>query len=127
MFIAGVMSGTSLDGARLRCCVGQVGVLIIGWVAAIDVALTRIEGTVVSGHVKDLGIHLEAFHTFPWAPEDRAAILNIIHNPFSVSLKEFGRVNGMIAARIADAVRSACTAASVPLASLDLIASHGIA
>jgi anhydro-N-acetylmuramic acid kinase len=93
--------------------------------AAIDVALARIDASIALGSVAGLEIRLEAFHSVPWPDEDRAAILRIIHSPSSVSLKELGRVNGVIAARIADAVRAACIAASVPLSSLDLIASHG--
>lgn len=97
--VAGVMSGTSLDG--------------------VDVAIVRIEGCGTAAKV--VPIH---FCSFPYETELREALKRLCSTEHS----DVSRVCGMnfaIAERIADAVIRTAADAKLPLEQIDLISSHG--
>jgi anhydro-N-acetylmuramic acid kinase len=97
--VAGIMSGTSADG--------------------IDVALVRIAGRGWSRRVVPV-----AFYSLPYTAAERARILGAC-NASSAPVAEIARLNFWLGYKFADAVVVACRRASVPLASLDLVGSHG--
>jgi len=99
MLVAGIMSGTSADG--------------------VDVALVAIRGR---GWQRK--IELRAFSSFPFTARERARILAAC-DAQAIAVAELSRLNFWLGERFADAVARACRRARLPLAQLDLIASHG--
>lgn len=93
--VAGLMSGTSADG--------------------VDVAIVDITGR---------RVELVAFEVFPYRPALRRAVLDLCR-PKSVKLEDICHYNHVLGEVFADAVIKLCGACKVPLASLDLIGSHG--
>jgi anhydro-N-acetylmuramic acid kinase len=97
--VLGLMSGTSADG--------------------IDVALVHI-----SGVPPDLSAQLENFTAVPYAPAVRSAILRIGEGGRTTSA-EISQLNFALGKLFAQAVRQSCRKFRVPVASVDLIGSHG--
>lgn len=99
MYVAGVMSGTSLDG--------------------IDVALVHIEGSGIGSKVE-----LIHFTTVPFSND----IKNEIQQALSIensNVQLICSLNFKLGLRFANAVKEVCKEANFPLGQLDLIASHG--
>ncbi len=96
---AGVMTGTSAD--------------------AIDVALVRIRGR---GWQRKAG--LVAFHSQPFAPQTRAAILAACDAP-AIATAALARLNVWLGEAIGDAVLHTCRGARLAAAQLDFVAVHG--
>ncbi|MDR2996222.1 MAG: anhydro-N-acetylmuramic acid kinase [Bacillus cereus] len=99
MYIAGVMSGTSLDG--------------------IDVALVRIEGSGVESKVKP--IH---FTTVPFCNDMKNEIQQALSIENS-NVQLICSLNFKLGLCFANAVKEVCKKANFPLEQLDLIGSHG--
>lgn len=99
MLVAGVMSGTSGDG--------------------VDVALVAIRGRGWQRRVE-----LLAFATHPYRARERARILAACDAP-ALAVAELSRLNSWLGERFAAAVIATCRRARLPLARLDLVASHG--
>ncbi|WP_371376079.1 anhydro-N-acetylmuramic acid kinase [Sporomusa aerivorans] len=97
--VAGLMSGTSLDG--------------------IDAALVRIEGSGPSCRVKQV-----AFKTVAYEQGLRQAILKVCRQD-SASVADICALNFTLGERFAAAVAEVCQEAGVDLGELDLIGSHG--
>jgi anhydro-N-acetylmuramic acid kinase len=97
--VAGVMSGTSADGA--------------------DVALARIEG---SG--RDARMEMLAFVHRPYDDVLRDVLLRNAEAATS-SVRQLALLNALLARRFGEAVEAACEEAGVPMNELDLIGSHG--
>ena len=98
MRVAGIMSGTSLDG--------------------IDVAVVDIDGRGWNKRVK-----VRAFRTAPYSGEVRAAILSVSNAAAHTS--QLARLHFLLGELYADAVKTTCRRAGLALDSLGLIASHG--
>ncbi len=98
MRVAGVMSGTSLDG--------------------IDVAVVDISGR---GWAKRLSVL--AHSTTPYRQAVRDAILSVSNRETHTAA--IARLHFLLAELYAEAVRATCHRAGIPLASLDLIGCHG--
>ncbi|ANV72103.1 anhydro-N-acetylmuramic acid kinase AnmK [Bacillus cereus] len=99
MYIAGVMSGTSLDG--------------------IDVALVHIDGSGV-----DSKVELIHFTTVPFCNDMK----NDIQQALSIensNVQLICSLNFKLGLRFANAVKEVCKEANFPLRQLDLIGSHG--
>lgn len=94
--IVGLMSGTSLDG--------------------IDAALCELSGSGTEVEIRQLG-----FVTTPYAPELRGEIEATIGG----SVADVCTLNAALGEAFAGAVQAVCDAAEVPLAEVDLVASHG--
>lgn len=99
MYIAGVMSGTSLDG--------------------IDVALVRIEGSGVESKVKP--IH---FTTVPFCNDMKNEIQQALSIENS-NVQLICSLNFKLGLCFAGAVKEVCKEANFPLGQLDVIGSHG--
>ncbi|CAM3922117.1 MULTISPECIES: anhydro-N-acetylmuramic acid kinase AnmK [Bacillus cereus group] len=99
MYIAGVMSGTSLDG--------------------IDVALVRIEGSGVASKVKP--IH---FTTVPFCNDMKNEIQQALSIENS-NVQLICSLNFKLGLCFAGAVKEVCKEAKFPLGQLDVIGSHG--
>uniref|UniRef100_E6QM97 Anhydro-N-acetylmuramic acid kinase (AnhMurNAc kinase) n=1 Tax=mine drainage metagenome TaxID=410659 RepID=E6QM97_9ZZZZ len=97
MIVAGIMSGTSVDG--------------------IDVAVTRIRASGI-GYPK---VSLLAHHAFPFSPALRRAILSAM-NASSITTAELARLNWRLGVAYTEAVTEALRAHPVKL---DLIGCHG--
>src|SRR5438477_3209586 len=98
MIVAGLISGTSLDG--------------------IDVALVDIRGAGFRMRVRPL-----AHHTFPYPAGIRKALLAV-----SNAVAHTGQVsalNFLLGELFADAAARACRLAKIPMQELRLIGSHG--
>ncbi|MCS6951638.1 MAG: anhydro-N-acetylmuramic acid kinase [Bryobacterales bacterium] len=95
MTVAGVMSGTSLDG--------------------VDVAIIDLRGP---GRWT-----LRSFSSTPYPPRLRAALLAVSNAPTHTA--EIARLHFLLGEVYADAVRKACRKAGLGLRQLDLIACHG--
>jgi len=99
MRVAGLISGTSVDG--------------------IDVAIVRL-----SGAGSRLRLHLEAFRTVPYPPRVRRALLASC-NARQISVVEISQLNFLVGKLFGRAVVKTCATARIPLRSLDLVGSHG--
>ncbi|TKH96662.1 anhydro-N-acetylmuramic acid kinase, partial [Bacillus cereus] len=99
MYIAGVMSGTSLDG--------------------IDVALVHIEGSGV-----DSKIQLIHFTTVPFCNDMKNEIQQALSIETS-NVQLICSLNFKLGLCFANAVKEVCKEANFPLRQLDLIGSHG--
>ncbi len=97
--VAGIMSGTSLDG--------------------VDVALVRLEGSGRGLRLEHLG-----FVSRPFREDLRSALLRN-SSPESSSVLELSQLNFRLAHTYAEALKAAAEAAGVDLTALDLIGSHG--
>lgn len=95
--VAGLMSGTSLDG--------------------IDVAIARISGSGRSLRVEPLG-----FRHAPYAPDLRAVLLRNVEAATS-NVRDLAQLNALLGRLFADAVRDAMGEAGVER--IDLVGSHG--
>lgn len=98
MLVAGLMSGTSVDG--------------------IDVALVEIQGVGFRMRVRPL-----AHYSFPYPAGVRQAVLAI--SDAVAHTGQVARLNFLLGELFADAVKRACHRARIPLAKLRLIGSHG--
>jgi len=99
MRVAGLISGTSVDG--------------------IDVAIVDIRG--VAGRTR---LHLKAFRTVPYPPAVRGALLAAC-NAQSISVAEISQLNFLVGELFGRAAVRVCEATKIPLRSLDLVGSHG--
>lgn len=97
--VAGLMSGTSLDG--------------------VDVAIVELRG---SGN--SLEIDIKAFESIPYPMELKERILKNTE-PSTSSVAEIAKLNAELAHVYADAVKSACVKHHIPQHSLELVGSHG--
>ncbi len=95
MRVAGLMSGTSVDG--------------------VDVAIVDIRGTKV---------RLVAFDVFPYKPALRAEILSLCH-PDSAKVDRICHLNHVLGEVFAEAVLKLCRKCGIAADSIDLIGSHG--
>jgi anhydro-N-acetylmuramic acid kinase len=98
MRVAGIMSGTSLDG--------------------IDVAIVDIRGQGFRAK-----FDVVAFSTFPYSAATRRAVLAVSNT--NCHTREIARLNFALAKLYADAVRSTCRAHRIALDSLELVGCHG--
>ncbi len=97
--VIGLLSGTSADG--------------------VDAALVHIEGSARSTRVQ-----ARAFHTYPFPPAIRAAILQA-SDPYTGTVEILCRLNVALGEIFAEAAIDIAQRAGVPLESIDLIGSHG--
>ncbi len=93
--IAGLMSGTSLDGVD---------------VAIVDVARRKVQ--------------LRAFEVFAYPPALRRSILSLCR-PESARLDDICHYNFVLGEVFAEAVKKLCAGSGIDLGSIDLIGSHG--
>ena len=98
MLVAGVMSGTSVDG--------------------IDVALVEIDGSGFEQTVKP-----QAFHSFPYAAEVREAVLAVSNAETHTS--QISQLHFLLGHLYGDAVAETCRLAGVSLDQLELVGCHG--
>ena len=98
MLVAGLMSGTSIDG--------------------IDVALVEI-----SGKGFEQTVELRAFHSIPYSRQVRQAILGISNAETHTS--KISRMNFLLGELFAEALVETCGRSSVPLKEIALVGSHG--
>jgi anhydro-N-acetylmuramic acid kinase len=98
MLVAGLMSGTSVDG--------------------IDVALVEIEGEGFNQRIKPI-----AFHEIPFPAGVRHGVFSISNA--EVSTARLSQMNFLLGELFGDAVIEACKRSSIPLSGLDLVGSHG--
>lgn len=98
MLVAGLMSGTSVDG--------------------IDVALVEIEGEGFNQRIRPI-----AFHAIPYPPGVRHGVFSISNA--EISTARLSQMNFLLGEIFGDAVVEACKRASIPLSRLDLVGSHG--
>ena len=98
MLVAGIMSGTSVDG--------------------IDVALVDIRGEGFKQKVRPL-----AFHSIEYASDVRQAILGVCDAKTETG--QISQVNFLLGELFGDAVIEACTRAEVPPEKIELVGSHG--
>ena len=98
MLVAGVMSGTSVDG--------------------IDVALVEIEGGGFDHTVKP-----QAFHSFPYPAEVREAVLAVSNAETHTS--QISQLHFLLGQLYGEAVAETCRLAGVSLAQLELVGCHG--
>ena len=98
MLVAGLMSGTSIDG--------------------IDVALVAI-----SGKGFEQKVELRAFHSIPYSRRVRQAILGISNAETHTS--KISQMNFLLGELFAEAVAEVCKRSSVPLKEIALVGSHG--
>ena len=98
MLVAGLMSGTSIDG--------------------IDVALVEI-----SGKGFEQTVELRAFHSIPYSRRVRQAILGISNAETHTA--KISRMNFLLGELFAEALVETCGRSSVPLKEIALVGSHG--
>ena len=98
MLVAGIMSGTSVDG--------------------IDVALVEIQGEGFQQSVEP-----RAFHSIPYEPAVREAIFSVTNTEAHVG--RLSQVHFLLGRVYGQAVRDACRQSGIALAELELIGSHG--
>jgi anhydro-N-acetylmuramic acid kinase len=100
--VAGVLSGTSVD--------------------AVDVALCKISGAgLPSGKKKGAQIELIEFISFPYEKDIRERV----RQPAKLSVRDIAELHVQIGHMFGDAIRHAAGKASIALADIDLIGSHG--
>ncbi len=99
MLVAGLISGTSADG--------------------IDVAVVRVRGSGWRTHLR-----LEAFHTVPYPPRVRRAVLASC-DARRISTAEISQLNFLVGELFARALLQTCRRAGIQPRSLDLVGSHG--
>jgi len=99
MRVAGLISGTSVDG--------------------IDVAIVQIAGS-----APRIRLRLEAFRTVPYPPGVRQALLASC-NARRISVAEISQLNFLVGELFGRAVEKTCRAAGISLRSVELIGSHG--
>jgi anhydro-N-acetylmuramic acid kinase len=97
--VAGLMSGTSLDG--------------------IDAVVVRL-----AGHGRDLSVAQEAFVTVPFPPA-LDALVRRVAGAETVALADVARLHVRLASAYAEAVDTALDAAGLGRAALDLVGCHG--
>ena len=95
MRVAGLMSGTSVDGVD---------------VAVVDITKQK--------------VHLLAFDVFPYPPALRREILRLCR-PESARLDNICHYNFVLGEVFADAIIKLCDKSGIPLSSIDLVGSHG--
>ncbi len=95
MRVAGLMSGTSVDGVD---------------VAVVDITKQK--------------VHLLAFDVFPYPPALRREILRLCR-PESAQLDNICHYNFVLGEVFADAIIKLCRKSGIPLSSIDLVGSHG--
>jgi len=95
MRVAGLMSGTSVDGVD---------------VAVVDITKQK--------------VHLLAFDVFPYPPALRREILRLCR-PESAQLDNICHYNFVLGEVFADAIIKLCHKSSISLSSIDLVGSHG--
>ena len=98
MRVAGLMSGTSVD--------------------AIDVALVEIEGEGFGQAIRPLW-----FHSEPFPPEVRQAVLGVSNAPTHTG--RISQLNFLLGELFGEAVLAGCRAVGTDPASIDLVGSHG--
>lgn len=98
MRIAGIMSGTSLDG--------------------VDIALVDVQGKGWGKRLRTL-----AFHSEPYPKKLRDALLGVSNAVTHTA--DISRLNVLLAEVYAEAFERACEEARIPAATVDLIGSHG--
>ncbi len=98
MLIAGLMSGTSVDG--------------------IDVALVEIEGEGFDQKITPI-----AFHEVPFPAGVRQGVLSVSNA--QISTARLSQINFLLGELFGEAVAEACRRSSIPLDRLDLVGSHG--
>lgn len=98
MLVAGLMSGTSVDG--------------------IDVALVEIDG---EGY--DLRFELKAFHELPYHSRVRETILAVSNAETHTS--NISQINFLLGRLYGEAILEACETSGISLNTLDLVGSHG--
>lgn len=98
MLVAGLMSGTSVDG--------------------IDVALVEIDGEGFDQRIRPI-----ALHAIPYPAGVRQGVLSISNA--EVSTARLSQLNFLLGELFGDAVIEACERSSIPLDRLDLVGSHG--
>ena len=98
MLVAGIMSGTSVDG--------------------IDVALVEIQGEGFQQSVEP-----RAFHSIPYEPAVREAIFSVTNTEAHVG--RLSQVHFLLGRVYGQAVRDACRQSGIALTELELIGSHG--
>ncbi|MBI4458497.1 MAG: anhydro-N-acetylmuramic acid kinase [Acidobacteria bacterium] len=99
MLVAGLMSGTSAD--------------------RIDAAIVELHGLGWNTHIR-----LRAFRSVPYPPQVRRRILEISGGA-SAPASEISQMNFLLGELFAQACRSVCQRAAIPLQQLRLIGSHG--
>ena len=95
MRVAGLMSGTSVDGVD---------------VAVVDITKQK--------------VHLLAFDVFPYPPALRREILRLCR-PETARLDNICHYNFVLGEIFADAIIKLCRKSGIPLSSIDLVGSHG--
>ena len=134
--VAGVMSGTSVDGRRLPAFALPLRAFFLRLKhaflclylgnAAIDVAITRVSAVIDCGVAVAPRIELLSLTSAAWSAADRADIMRIINSPNSVSLMDLGRASRMIGERTAAAVLQAVSDSGLRPGDVGLVASHGM-
>lgn len=105
--VVGVMSGTSVDGIDVAVC---------------SIATTSTDAT----DRPRFSVTLEGFHTEPWHPDHRKAVMDIVRDPHAtVPLRDIGRLHFDLGAAFAVAIRRSLEALGTDIKSIDVIASHG--
>ena len=98
MLVAGIMSGTSVDG--------------------IDVALVEISGEGFNQAIQPVGTH-----SVPYPENVREAILGISNA--STHTSRISQMNFLLGKLFGDAAVEACQRSNIPLEKLELVGSHG--
>ncbi|MDO8301799.1 MAG: anhydro-N-acetylmuramic acid kinase [Sedimentisphaerales bacterium] len=106
--VAGLMSGTSVDGV-------DVAIIDYTWVAQPKQSVA-----VVSSPV----LQILAFETFSYSAALRKSILKLF-NPETARIEDICHLNFAIGEVFAEAVIKLCKKHKIPLSSIDLIGSHG--